>query len=167
MESNYKSNVALQIVLGIVLGVALWLVLFWWWPSAATDRLQAIGYGLLVACLPLVGALQLVLFERFNSSELIKGRAESEPMSIRRAFLDNTVEQTLLVAIALCCGAALLPITWLTAIYATSGVFIVGRLLFYLGYANNPMRRFVGFVMGHYASLGLLGLSAYFSVLNW
>lgn len=164
-DSSYQSRVTIQIIIGLVAIVVIGAVLWYLVPSIpATARTRAVFSSVGLAVLPLVVGIHLMLFRRFNSPELIGGRTGEDPLTIREIFLANTLEQTVLaVAAILTCGL-LVPDQLLRLPIIGAMLFVIGRAGYYVGYSVDPMQRFVGFVIGHYSSLILLGIGLYFGI---
>ena len=116
-------------------------------PVALPDRLAfaalcwgALGFVLLVAIL-------MVSTARRFSAEDIGGQAAgppSETLAIKAAFLQNTLEQTVLAggfffALAAVAGGAPLALLPVSAV-----LFVIGRVLFYRGYPRGAQGRSLG-----------------------
>lgn len=143
-----------------VIGMALWCAL----PVLpADDRHRIVFASLGVVALPLVAAIQTMLFRRFNSAELIQGRARHESMSLPEVFVSNTLEQVVLAVLAILVAGFLVPVHLLKLPLVGAVLFLIGRVVYYVGYARHPMNRFVGFVIRHYSSLGLLAVGLYYA----
>jgi len=98
--------------------------------------------------------------QRFFVADAIDGAraSQSRLLEITLRYNQNTLEQTVLAAIAWAGLAVALPHEMLTLIPAMAIVFIAGRALFWIGYLIAPVARALG-----------LGLSAYptFAALVW
>jgi hypothetical protein len=167
MDSTYKRKVATQIWIGLVaipvIAAALWVVV----PEiSAQARTRIVLSSVGLATLPLVAGIHLMLFRRFNSPELIRGRTGSDSLTIREIYLSNTAEQSILAISAILTCGFLVPAHLLRLPLIGAILFIIGRVAYYFGYAIDPMKRFVGFVIGHYSSLALLCTGIYFGILG-
>ena len=165
MDPLYKRTVSWQIAAGLLLipciGGVLWVVL----PEFREGvRLRVVFGSLALVAIPLVAGIQLMLFRRFNSPELIRGRIATETLSIREIYLSNTQEQSVLAAGAVLASGFLVPESLLKLPLIGAILFLVGRAAYYFGYARDPMRRFVGFVVGHYSSITLLFAALYYAL---
>ena len=121
-----------------------------------------IDVALEAAVFPLIclaAAIAVVANLRFFSAADIDGAALTEPsppVRIARAILANTAEQTLL-AVPVYAGLALTgPPHALALPLVLSGSFVVGRLLFTVGYARGAAARSFGFALTFYPSVGAL-----------
>ena len=95
---------------------------------------------------------------------MIQGRAAPGALSIREVYLTNTVEQALLATLAVLASGFLVPQPMLKLPLVGGILFLIGRAGYYFGYASDPMRRFVGFVLGHYSSHTLLVVALYYAL---
>lgn len=162
MATFYKKLVLTQILAGFslipLLGLGLWILLQDFVPI---DRIWVTAATLAFLVLPLIAGIQLMLFRRFNSETLIKGRAQSEELSLREIYLSNTIEQTILAVLAALVCILSVPPSLLKVPLIGSMLFVIGRALYFFGYQSNSLHRFTGFVLGHYTSLLLLGIGIY------
>ena len=124
--------------------------------------LQRLKLG--VECLFFPGLFLLLLIihigsQRFGNSaeDPTKVVAGSEPMKIELRVLSNTHEQLLLFVINTIGLAVLLPFAYLSVLPIYSGLFVVGRFIFWAGYRHNVLWQAPGFAMSIVpAALGLL-----------
>jgi hypothetical protein len=122
-------------------------------------RLAFVAHWLLLPGLALLFGIGLVANQRFFVADAIDGGAsESKLIQIALRYNTNTVEQTLLAAIAWMGLALALPHEMLKLIPAMAMSFLIGRALFFIGYMIAPVGRALG-----------LGLTAYpsFAALVW
>lgn len=158
----------LAVVLGASAAVVL-LLLAWSRLSAlplpvpeaddAAARLAFVAHWLLLPGVALLFGIGLVANQRFFVADAIDGGAsQSRLIQIALRYNTNTVEQTLLAAIAWAGLALTLPHEMLKVIPAMAVSFLVGRALFFVGYLIAPVGRALG-----------LGLTAYptFVALVW
>ncbi len=115
-------------------------------------RLAFAARWLLLPGLALFAGIAVVANQRFFVADAIDGAraSQSRLIEITLRYNQNTLEQTVLAAIAWAGLALSLPHEMLTLIPAMAIVFIVGRALFWVGYLIAPVARALG-----------LGLSAY------
>lgn len=129
----------------------------------ADDQISRLAFAarwLLLPGLALFAEIAVVAKLRFFVPDAIDGARESQSrlLEITLRYNQNALEQTVLAAIAWAALALTLPHQMLTLIPAMAIVFIVGRVLFWIGYLIAPVARALG-----------LGLSAYptFAALIW
>jgi hypothetical protein len=158
----------LAVVLGAGAAVAL-LLLAWsrldTLPLPLPDgddtasRLAYVGHWLLLPGLALFFGIALVANQRFFVADAIDGGAsQSKLIAIALRYNTNTLEQSVLAAIAWLGLAIVLPHAQLKLIPAMAVSFLIGRALFFIGYLIAPVGRAFG-----------LGLTAYptFAALVW
>jgi len=123
-------------------------------------RLAFAAQWLLLPALALFAGIAVIANQRFFVADAIDGARSSESrlIEITLRYNQNTLEQTVLAAIAWMGLALALPHGMLALIPAMAIAFIVGRALFWIGYLIAPVARAFG-----------LGLSAYptFAALVW
>jgi len=116
-------------------------------------------HWLLLPGLALLFGIGLVANQRFFVSDAIDGGpSKSRLIEIALRYNTNTLEQTVLAAIAWFGLALVLPVPQLKLIPAMAISFAIGRVLFLIGYLVVPVARALG-----------LGLTAYptFAALIW
>ena len=82
--------------------------------------------------------------------------AEDRRMIINGRVADNTTQQFLLFLAGSLGVAASVPPGWLQVTGAAAIVFVVARLVFWIGYRIHPLYRAPGFAATMYLNLGLL-----------
>lgn len=115
----------------------------------------AIAFWLLAS----IGALARHRFftpEDIDGSGLTEGTARAKTL---QAVLQNTLEQTVLAAIAYASFAMLAPAAFLGALPAAALLFWIGRALFWHGYASGAGARAFGFALTFYSTVLLLALT--------
>ncbi len=116
-------------------------------PETIADRLGFAALAWAVPCLVLLVAIMLVSTGRRFSPQDIGGQAAGPPsdkLAVKAAFLQNTLEQTVLAAGFYLALAAVAGGAWLALLPASAGLFVAGRLLFYLGYERGAKGRSLG-----------------------
>ena len=104
-------------------------------------------------------SIALLARHRYFTPEDIDGGGltrGSETASVLQATLQNTLEQTVLAVLVHLTWATLMPVSWMSAIPAAVVLFLVGRLLFLLGYRGGAPSRALGFALTYYPSLLML-----------
>jgi len=157
--------------IGAASGVVLMLVGVWWLTGALPepsipDALDArVAYALranVVALVPLFLMLITIGNSRFLSDAIDPTRrSESEAMQIDGRVAGNTLEQTFGFAVALLGVSTLVPFEHLQVVWASTIVFVVARMVFWIGYRMNPLYRAPGFSATAYLNLGLIGYVLY------
>ena len=113
--------------------------------------------ALVVACLAInIGRLAA---HRFFTPADIDGGAGSDGTTAARllqATLQNTLEQTVLALATHAVWAATTPRSWQAAIPVAAVLFVLGRILFWRGYARGAPARAVGFALTFYPSVVML-----------
>ena len=116
-------------------------------PESLPDRL---AFALHAAAAPfavLLVAILMVSTSRRKSLQDIHGSAYGPPsqqLAVKAAFLQNTLEQTVLLVGALLILATLLTDAYLVLLPVAAGLFVLGRIAFYLGYQKSSMYRAFG-----------------------
>jgi hypothetical protein len=129
-------------------------------PVAVADRLALAWRWMLVPGLCLLAGIGFTANRRFFMPTAIDGEREvpSRSFEINLRYNQNTLEQTVMAAIAWTGLALALPARDLGLVPALAGLFAAGRAAFWIGYLTAPWARAFG-----------LGLTAYptFAALIW
>lgn len=135
---------------GIIAGLAV--------DAGAGERLAYAVKWVALGAVPLAAAIASVGNARFNS-EAIDPTAgkESATMVVNGRVVDNTVQQYLLFAVASLALAASLSGDKLGVIAAAAIVFVIARMVFWIGYRIRPVYRAAGFSSTFYLNLVLFG----------
>lgn len=125
---------------------------------ATADRLALALHWLLLPGLCLFAGIAMTANHRFFSSEAIDGAAPSRPgaFEINLRYNQNTLEQTVLAAVAWSGLALSLPAKDLDVIPAMAGLFVVGRAAFWIGYLYAPWARAFGLGLTFYPTVAAL-----------
>lgn len=104
--------------------------------------------------LPLVVAIAWVGNFRFFTPGAIEGvREGNTALDLHLRILQNTLEQTLLAALAQLGLCLLLPLAWLMLLPLWSQWFLVARAAFGIGYLRDPVKRAYGFAGTFYPTM--------------
>jgi hypothetical protein len=124
----------------------------------AADRLALAARWLLVPGLCLLVGLGFTANRRFLTAEAIDGGPPRGPgaFDINLRYNTNTLEQTVLAAIAWTGLALTLPAGDLGLIPALAGLFAMGRATFWLGYLYAPWARAFGLGLTFYPTIAAL-----------
>ena len=120
----------------------------------------------LIALLPLFGAITGVVLARYADEDLVLGWEARKPVGVKQAILQNTVEQTVINEVTLLCLGLAAPSGYEKLCLVQALCFLVGRIVFSFSYQRDPMKRFMGFIIGHYAAAVSLLASAAFIVIG-
>lgn len=96
---------------------------------------------------------------RFITPQDIHGSAltgGSERAKLLQALLQNTLEQTVLALPVYLAAGLVFPAIFLPLVAAAAALFVVGRILFFRGYASGAPSRAAGFGLTFYPSVALL-----------
>ena len=112
---------------------------------------------LLVVCL--TANIAMLARHRFFTPADINGGGLSEGTSeaqLLQSILQNTLEQSVLALAVHASWAAAMPQTWQAAVPAAAILFVLGRVLFWRGYARGAPARALGFALTFYPSVLML-----------
>lgn len=126
--------------------------------ATAGERLAYAVNWIALGALPLAMAIGSVGNARF-SSEAINPMAgkESAAVAINCRVVDNTVQQFLLFGVASLSVAASARGDHLGVVAAAAIIFVIARLVFWIGYRIRPVYRAAGFASTFYLNLVLFG----------
>lgn len=129
--------------------------------ASASERLALWAKWNVPRALCAVAHIQQVAIHRFNSAEDVPGALTvgSARVKLLQAMLQNTLEQLVVAVLASGGFAVLAPSRWLVLVPVYSLLFVLGRLLFVLGYSGGAPSRAAGFALTYMPSLIMLGLS--------
>jgi len=119
-------------------------------PTAPSERLAFAAMCWAVPCFVLLVAITMVSTARRFSPEDIGGQAAGPPsdkLAIKAAFLQNTLEQTVLAGGFYFALAAVAGGPWLALLPVAALLFVVGRVLFYRGYDRGVEGRSLGMTL--------------------
>jgi len=137
-------------------------------PAATAAIADRIAYALrwnVLAALPLVALIGTIGNSRFFTDAIdpLRG-AEDRALDINRRVALNTLEQTVIFAIATMALSTMLSPGQLTVIGAAAICFVVARLAFWIGYRIDPLYRAAGFAASAYLAVGLLVWAGWLAV---
>jgi hypothetical protein len=142
----------IQLIIGASLvGLALWLAIYRYGPlitvaGLAGRMLFAFKCIAIATLFCFVGGTEAVAHERFQSAAFdpLAG-SETPRLKVNLRYLQNTLEQLIVLAVALCGLAAYLSSSrGMRAVLATTVVWIVGRFAFWIGYHRSAAMRGIG-----------------------
>ncbi|UTF58885.1 hypothetical protein [Gilvimarinus sp. DA14] len=127
------------------------------------ERIAFALHANVVAIIPFFIMLITVGNSRFLSEAIDPTRgAESSKMIIDGNVAENTLQQNFVFAIATLSLSTVVPLGYLQIIWACVIVFVVARLIFWLGYRINPLYRAPGMSATAYMNLGIILYLLYF-----
>jgi hypothetical protein len=119
-------------------------------PAEPADRLAFAALCWAVTGFVLLVAIMMVSTGRRRSAADIGGQAAGPPsqeLAIKSAFLQNTLEQAVLAGGFYFALAALADGAWLAVLPVAVAFFVIGRVLFYLGYRSGAKGRALGMAL--------------------
>jgi hypothetical protein len=133
--------------------------LFWHWvPTDWTlgDRIALVIKDAVIAILPAVLAICIVAAQRLDPSMFV-GRSPkpNSAVDINNRFILNTVEQFILYFIGNAGMALYCPAEEARALIILTALFLLGRVLFWVGYHYNPYVRAFGFGITFYPTVAV------------
>jgi hypothetical protein len=129
-----------------------------WVPSEWTvgDRIALVIKDAVVAIVPAVVAICIVAAQRLDPSMFV-GRIPkpNSAVDINNRFILNTVEQFILYFIGNAGLALYCPAQEARALIVLTALFVLGRVLFWIGYHYNPYVRAFGFGITFYPTVAV------------
>ncbi len=155
------------VAIGMAAAVVVLLILWWQLPNLHMPRPDADGPAarlafaarwLLAPGLALFAGIAVIANQRFFVADAIEGARVSQNwlIEITLRYNQNTLEQTVLAAIAWAGLALAVPHEMLGIIPAMAIVFVTGRALFWIGYQIAPAARAFGFALSAYPTFAAL-----------
>ena len=134
-------------------------------PVPAMDLVNRLAYALnlnVVAIIPLFIMFIAVGNGRFLSEAIDPTRhVESREMEINAKVANNTLEQGFVFFVGTLALSTRLAPESMTLIPALAIVFILARIVFWIGYRKNPLYRAPGMAATSYMNLGILLTALY------
>ena len=127
--------------------------------TTSGGRTALLASALLALGLCLVFCIGRMATHRFLSPEDIDGdpkRSDSPKGVELQKILQNTLEQTVLAALAYTIWAATAPDHWLGALLVAPAIFLAGRILFIVLHGRGATGRAIGFALTFYPTVLLL-----------
>lgn len=148
----------------VVLGLAIAGVLPPLMPGAQAPLTHALRWDTLVlACLAInIGLLARHRFftpDDIDGGGLTPGTATAH---LLQSMLQNTLEQSVLALGVHAIWASVMPQAWQAAVPAAAILFVIGRVLFWHGYASGAPGRALGFALTFYPQVVMLVVIAGF-----
>ncbi len=127
------------------------------------DRLAYVAKCEFFASLMLLFGVMAVAGQRFFSDKAIEGQTTGLPdaIIINQRYIQNTLEQLILLVIAHMAYAATADSGDMKIIPILVSLFIVGRICFWVGYHQNALSRSFGFAVTFYPTVTLMLVTAW------
>jgi hypothetical protein len=145
-----STAIALVVTIGALAGGYIFLPNVIELPRELPDRLGWAATWWAVPVLALLVAIMMVSTTRRFSAADIGGQAAgpaSEGLAVKLAFLQNTLEQTVLAAGFYFALAATADGAWMALLPVAAVLFTMGRILFYVGYKRGAKGRSLGMAL--------------------
>ncbi|WP_288132441.1 MAPEG family protein [Microbulbifer sp.] len=162
-ESNNKT-VKRGMAVGLLGALFLFSALYYMFPKITQEVVLIERVRLGIECLVFPSILFLATILRVGSQRYgnpsedpTKVIANSKGMAVDLRVLSNTHEQIVVFAINTLALSVLLPYQYLSLLPIYSGMFVVGRMIFWLAYHNNVLWRAPGFALSTLPALAGLG----------
>lgn len=149
IEHHIRSTGSIAMGAFLAVGALAWYLLPLWltMPGTFEERLRFSIQWSLPILLCLLTAVAMVSTGRRRSAQDVAGSAAGAPsatIAIRVAFLQNTLEQTLLALGAFLVFSSIMEGSWLSLIPMSAAFFVLGRILFFRGYKHGAEGRALG-----------------------
>ncbi|MES1949556.1 membrane-associated protein in eicosanoid and glutathione metabolism [Salinisphaera sp. S4-8] len=173
--STHQRGVLCGMAAGAVVAVVVvwggaFVDLFGPFDNDLATRLSIASGASLLPALCLMFALGRIAKHRFFHAVDIDGAGLSEGtprVQLLRALAQNTHEQVMLAVVAYFAWVLLMPIGTLSAVVLAAIVFVLGRILFFAGYARGAPARSLGFTACFYPTALMLATVAVMRALRW
>jgi len=129
-----------------------------WEPVSWTvaDRLELMIKCSILALTPAVTGITIVAAQRLNPDMWVGQRPKpNSSLDVNTRFVLNTIEQFILFLVGLSGIALFAPISEADSIPILTSLFLLGRILFWIGYHKNPYLRAFGFGITFYPTVGV------------
>ncbi len=120
----------------------------------------ALEWDTLLALALLVSSIRLARLRFFSPEDISGGGASSGTQRAQQlqAILQNTLEQVVLAVLVHAAWAVTMPLSWQAAVPTAVSFFVIGRVLFTVGYARGAPGRALGFALTFYPTAVMLFL---------
>jgi len=162
---NIQSGVARGMAAAIVIAICMFVIAYFlewpYFPSQTTTamRLKLAALAALAPASVLFFCIARLAKHRFSTPQDIQGSAlteGTERAKLLQALLQNTLEQSALATPVYFAAALIFPARFLSLVAVAAALFVVGRVLFFRGYAGGAANRAIGFGLTFYPSVALL-----------
>ncbi len=161
MSRTVGKRLAIALQMGAAALTVLAAALLWrgGWPASApiaadgaAARLALAARWLLAPAFTLFAGIAAIAAMRLFSARAMEGgeTGQGRFVDITLRYNRNTLEQTMLAAVAWAGLALALPAAELTLIPKLAVLFVIGRVIFWMGYLFAPWARAYGFALTFY-----------------
>lgn len=129
-----------------------------WSPLSWTvgDRLELMIKCSTFSLVPVIVAIAIVAAQRLNPDMWVGQKVKpNSSLDVNTRFILNTTEQFILFVVGLAGIAMYAPYTQAHSIPVLTALFLVGRMLFWVGYHKNPYLRAFGFGVTFYPTVAV------------
>lgn len=132
--------------------VITWSPLSW----NVADRLELMIKCSIFALVPVVVSIAIVAAQRLNPDMWVGQKVKpNSALDVNTRFILNTTEQFILFLVGLAGIAMYAPYTQAHSIPILTTLFLLGRMLFWVGYHKNPYLRAFGFGVTFYPTVAV------------
>ena len=119
------------------------------------DRLAFLMRTMVFVSLPLLLGILAIAIQRLDPRNVIGQRLKTDtPADINKRYLSNTIEQILIFFFVHAALIYYMPKEEAISLILLASLFIVGRLIFWVGYHRDRFTRAIGFGITFYPILG-------------
>lgn len=162
MTLNIQQRQVASAMLSAIVFSLIYIGIFYYWLRIdlipTVGEMHRLDYAIrcdLFAVLMLLFGIGAIANQRFFSSIAIGGEtpASDRSLVINVRYLQNTLEQLVLLVMTHLGLATLLPIESMRLIPILVSLFIIGRFLFWIGYHRSALSRAFGFAVTFYPTV--------------
>jgi uncharacterized MAPEG superfamily protein len=150
--------IALAITIALLTAVIIWPPVIFTPLTPLIDRFAlTLGWDSLVLLCLVLSIGNLARHRFFTPADIDGGGLTSatERARVYQAILQNTLEQTVIAVIAHLVWTAVTDPGWYAAVPVAALMFVIGRILFAVGYAGGAPARAFGFALTFYPTVFL------------
>ena len=161
-----------KVAVGALSGALSMALLVWFFfsilpsPALKDDVLSRIIFTLqmnVIGALPLFVGIAIVGNGRFLSNAIDPLRhAENKKLEINGRFVDNTLQQNFIFLVGTLALSTFLMGETIKLISALTIVYVIARIVFWIGYRIDPLYRAPGMAATSYMNLGILLYTLHF-----
>lgn len=147
-------TVKMGMLLGFLGTIVVFISFYSFLPQVAEEvsLVERLKLGIMCLVFPVTLFFLMIVrvgSQRFGnlSADPTKCEANTEGMKVDLRVLSNTHEQLMIFAINILALSVLIPYQFLSLLPIYSGVFVAGRVIFWVGYRRNVLWRAPGFAM--------------------